>query len=79
MGPTSYGTSCWPVATGSSRCPPDRWNLDRYYDPDPDMPGRMYTRSGGFLQDSLWDFDPEFFGISPREAVDHGPAATVAA
>jgi acyl transferase domain-containing protein len=28
----------------------------------------MYTRSGGFLQDSLWDFDAEFFGISPREA-----------
>jgi acyl transferase domain-containing protein/NADPH:quinone reductase-like Zn-dependent oxidoreductase/NADP-dependent 3-hydroxy acid dehydrogenase YdfG/acyl carrier protein len=32
------------------------------------MPGRMYTRRAGFLQDSLWDFDPEFFGVSPREA-----------
>lgn len=48
--------------------PADRFSLDRYYDPDPDMPGRMYVRSAGFLQDSLWDFDPEFFGISPREA-----------
>ena len=53
---------------GIIEVPPDRWSLDRYYDPDPEMAGRMYTRSGGFLQSSLWDFDPEFFGISPREA-----------
>ena len=53
---------------GIIEVPADRWSLDRYYDPDPEMAGRMYTRSGGFLQSSLWDFDPEFFGISPREA-----------
>jgi len=48
--------------------PPDRWNVEKYYDPDPEAPGRMYTRRGGFLTDPPWDFDPEFFGISPREA-----------
>ena len=53
---------------GIIEVPADRWNLDRFYDPDPNMPGRMYTRSGGFLQESLWDFDAEFFGVSPREA-----------
>lgn len=53
---------------GIVEVPADRWRLERYYDPEPDMPGRMYVRSGGFLQESLWDFDPEFFGISPREA-----------
>ena len=58
---------------GIIEVPADRWSLDRFYDPDPDMPGRMYTRSGGFLQDSLWDFDPEFFGISAREASTMDP------
>jgi acyl transferase domain-containing protein len=58
---------------GIIEVPADRWSLDRYYDPDPDMPGRMYTRSGGLLQGSLWDFDPEFFGISPREASTMDP------
>ncbi|MGA9874120.1 MAG: SDR family NAD(P)-dependent oxidoreductase, partial [Rhodococcus sp. (in: high G+C Gram-positive bacteria)] len=53
--------------------PEDRWNADRFYDPDPDAPGRMYTRKGGFLTQSLWDFDPEFFGISPREAAVTDP------
>ena len=53
---------------GISEVPADRWSLDRFYDPNPDVPGRMYISSGGFLQDSLWDFDPEFFGVSPREA-----------
>lgn len=53
---------------GIVEVPEDRWSLEKFYDPDPDAPGRMYTRRGGFLTQPLWDFDPEFFGISPREA-----------
>lgn len=53
---------------GIVEVPPERWSLERFYDPDPDVPGRAYTRRGGFLTDSLEDFDPEYFGISPREA-----------
>ncbi|WP_433601877.1 type I polyketide synthase [Nocardia sp. CA-135953] len=53
---------------GIVEVPPDRWSLDKFYDPDPDAPGRMYTRSGGFLTRSLWEFDADFFGISQREA-----------
>ncbi len=48
--------------------PADRWDIERYYHPDPDVPGRMYSRHGGFLAESLQEFDARFFGISPKEA-----------
>ena len=47
--------------------PADRWDLDRFYDPSPDVPAKMPHRDGGFLPDLL-DFDASFFRIAPREA-----------
>ena len=62
----------WEVLSGGvdaiREIPEDRFDIDEFYDPDPETPGKIYTRFGGFL-DGIDGFDPEFFGISPREAV----------
>jgi acyl transferase domain-containing protein/NADPH:quinone reductase-like Zn-dependent oxidoreductase/NAD(P)-dependent dehydrogenase (short-subunit alcohol dehydrogenase family)/SAM-dependent methyltransferase/acyl carrier protein len=47
--------------------PSDRWNVERFYDPEPGLAGKSIARRGGFL-DGIDQFDPQFFGISPREA-----------
>ncbi|MDR3661343.1 MAG: SDR family NAD(P)-dependent oxidoreductase, partial [Mycobacterium sp.] len=62
----------WEVLSGGvdaiREVPEDRFDIDEFYDPDPETPGKVYSRFGGFL-DEIDGFDPEFFGISPREAV----------
>ncbi len=62
----------WELLAGGvdaiSEIPEDRYDINEFYDPDPDAPGKIYTRFGGYL-DRIDGFDPEFFGISPREAV----------
>ncbi|EPY93027.1 hypothetical protein K530_50205 [Streptomyces noursei CCRC 11814] len=49
--------------------PADRWDHSRYYDPDPQTPGRTAAKWGGFLSDPF-AFDPMFFRMSKTEA-DH--------
>ncbi|HEY5741383.1 MAG TPA: beta-ketoacyl synthase N-terminal-like domain-containing protein, partial [Terrimicrobiaceae bacterium] len=47
--------------------PPDRWNVERFYDSEPGISGKSIARRGGFVE-GIDQFDPQFFGISPREA-----------
>ena len=55
-----------------SAVPGDRFDIERYFDPDPDAPGTIATREGGFLE-GVDRFDPGFFSISPREAQGMDP------
>nr|WP_091294773.1 type I polyketide synthase [Amycolatopsis xylanica] len=64
------------VSTGTdaiSDFPVDRgWDTEGIYDPTPGVPGKTYSREGGFLHNAA-EFDADFFKISPKEAVETDP------
>jgi polyketide synthase PksN len=47
--------------------PEDRWDYRLYFDADKSVPGKTYSKWGGFMN-GVDRFDPLFFNISPREA-----------
>jgi len=71
-GPDAYWRVLADAVDAVTEIPRDRWDIDAYYDPDPDAPGKMYTRHGGFIED-VDQFDPHAFGISPLEAAAIDP------
>ncbi len=58
---------------GVTDIPPDRWDIDEFYDPNPGVPGKMYIRQANFLQEDVGEFDAKFFRISPLEASEMDP------
>ncbi|MBW2262888.1 MAG: type I polyketide synthase, partial [Deltaproteobacteria bacterium] len=44
--------------------PEDRWCVDSYYDPDPSVPDKTYSKLGSFVEG--FDFDFKHFRIPPR-------------
>jgi acyl transferase domain-containing protein len=51
-----------------SEVPSDRWDVDEFFDPDPEAPGKIVTRRAGFIDD-VAGFDAPFFGLSKRETM----------
>jgi len=78
-------TAFWDNVINKRYCiretPPDRWSIDRYYDPDMKAPDKTYSKIGGWVRG--FQFDWKRFRIPPRvtEAMDLGQqwAVTIAA
>ena len=50
-----------------SEVPPSRWDVEQYFDPDPQAANKSYGQWGGFI-DGHDLFDPGFFNILPADA-----------
>ncbi len=70
--PDDYWNLLTVGGNGVSDIPPDRWDVEKNYDPDPGAPGKMHVKRGAFIE-NVRGFDPYLFGITPREAVAIDP------
>lgn len=52
--------------------PAERWDIAEHYDPNREVPGKTYSKWGGFLDD-VDTFDAAFFNISVKEAEQMDP------
>src|SRR5947209_16811104 len=75
-GPDSFWQLLIDGRDGVHEVPADRWDVDAFYDPEPQAPGRRTTTWGGFV-DAVAGFDADFFGITPREAEAMDPQQRV--
>ncbi len=71
-GPESFWQMMVEGRSGIIPVPSDRWNRERWYHENVEIPGKMITKWGGFIHD-FKKFDAQFFGISPREALRMDP------
>ncbi|MGH9754660.1 MAG: type I polyketide synthase [Blastocatellia bacterium] len=66
-GPSAFWELLCNGVDAITEIPPDRFDINAFYDPRQGVPGKMATRRGGFL-DQVDRFDAGFFGLAPREA-----------
>jgi len=71
-GPDAYWELLREGRDAITEVPPERWMVDAYFNPDPDAPGKTYSRWGGFVP-GVDGFDAMLFDISPREAMAMDP------
>jgi amino acid adenylation domain-containing protein len=71
-GPESFWQMMVEGRSGIVPVPADRWNRERWHHENVEIPSKMITKWGGFIQD-FDKFDAQFFGISPREALRMDP------
>lgn len=71
-GPQAFWEALSSGVDAAGEIPPDRWDVEGFFDPASGAKGKMYCRSGSFLKD-VYGFDPRFFGITPREALMMDP------
>ncbi|KAF1828904.1 reducing type I polyketide synthase [Decorospora gaudefroyi] len=48
--------------------PKDRFNVEAYYDPDPEKAGTINVRGAHFVKEDIAVFDAPFFSLTPAEA-----------
>ncbi len=60
------------ASSKSSITEAQRWPLESFYDENPDMLNKSYSKWGGFLT-GIDQFDPLFFNIAPTEAEQMDP------
>jgi len=71
-GPDAFWSLLDSGVDATTEVPSDRWDHGKYYASDPNLPGRIATNRGGFL-DRIDQFDANLFGIAPREARSMDP------
>ncbi|MEM7497172.1 MAG: beta-ketoacyl synthase N-terminal-like domain-containing protein [Pseudomonadota bacterium] len=71
-GPEDYWSLLIEGRDAVREVPPERWDVEAWFDPDPGRTNRIASRCGGFLED-VDRFDAAFFGLTPREALSMDP------
>jgi acyl transferase domain-containing protein len=57
----------------SKEFPPDRMNINAFYNENSERLNRISTKKAHFLEEDISNFDAKFFGVPPHEASSMDP------